>query len=128
MTQAFRTFTLTIGCLLFAAVSLATAATLPHKYDRSQVEALVDSLAVDELGCSMNASADFSALTEDWLMEDYFEKDAQAIWEKWATFQGRCKAKFGKSNTGGTRPIATAFTRKAAGISCAANNPFKEVV
>lgn len=36
MTQAFRTFTLTIGCLLFAAVSLATAATLPHKYDRSQ--------------------------------------------------------------------------------------------
>lgn len=79
MTQAFRTFTLTIGCLLFAAVSLATAATLPHKYDRSQVEAFVDSLAVDELGCSMNASADFSALTEDWLMEDYFEKDAQAI-------------------------------------------------
>ena len=45
MTQAFRTFTLTIGCLLFAAVSLATAATLPHKYDRSQVEAFVDSLA-----------------------------------------------------------------------------------
>ena len=49
MTQAFRTFTLTIGCLLFAAVSLATAATLPHKYDRSQVEAFVDSLAVDVL-------------------------------------------------------------------------------
>ena len=81
MTQAFRTFTLTAVCLLLAAGSITSAATLPHKYDRALVEAFVDSLAVDELGCSMNASADFSPLTEDWLMDDYFEKDAQAIWE-----------------------------------------------
>lgn len=113
MTQSFRAFTLIIGSLLFTAGSIANAATLPHKYDRAQVKAFVDSLSVDELGCSMNASADFSALTEDWLMEDYFEKDAQAIWEKWAAFQGRCKAKFGKSNTGWQKTYRYRFHKES---------------
>lgn len=113
MTHAFCTFTLTAGCLLLAVGSITTAATLPHKYDRAQVEEFVDGLAVDELGCSMNASADFSALTEDWLMEDYFEKDAQAIWEKWAAFQGRCKAKFGKSNTGWNKAYHYRFHKES---------------
>ena len=128
MTQSFRAFTLIIGSLLFTAGSTANAATLPHKYDRAQVEAFVDSLSVDELGCSMNASADFSALTEDWLMEDYFEKDAQAIWEKWLRFRAAAKPSSANRIPAGRRLIATVFTRKAAGMSCAANKPFKEVV
>lgn len=46
-------------------------------------------------------------------MEDYFEKDAQAIWEKWATFQGRCKAKFGKSNTGWNKAYRYRFHKES---------------
>ena len=42
-----------------------------------------------------------------------FRRDGQSIWEKWAAFQGRCKAKFGKSNTGWNKAYRYRFHKES---------------
>ena len=100
MTLKTTALVLFAACALLSAALPTSAAQLKHKYSRAEVEAFVDSLQVSKENCSLNAQNDFNFMTEDWLLEDYFEKDAKAIWDKWAAFRARCKAKFGRSSTG----------------------------